>query len=111
MKLWKQINEKAVGILAGILITAIVSFGTFAFHLYDTIEHIVPEMGLKVAALDDTVKQINARPAIIEGKVNLMKQDIDNIKRDVEGIKQSQIRQQLTNEKIYLLLIQIKNGN
>lgn len=111
MKFWKQVKEKAVGILAGILIAAIVSFGTFAFHLYDTIEHIVPEMGLKVAALDDTVKQINARPAKIERKVGLMEKDVDNIKEDVRDNKDMLIQLQEDNKDILKLLIQIKNGN
>ena len=111
MKFWKQIKDKSVGILAGILIATIVGFGSFAFRLYDTVEHVVPAMGQRLNGMEDTIKNINSRPAKIERKVGLMEKDVDNIKDDVKDNKNMLIQLQQDNKDILKLLIQIKNGN
>ena len=103
----KKVKYYVINTVIGILVLGIFSLIPFYYTTRDTqAQHSdkINNLAKEVKNLNDTIRDNEQAPIVIQGEIKAMKKNIENI-------EQNQRRQEIQLKKIYDVLLEIKTND
>ena len=104
---WDKIKGYVISAVIGILVLGVCSLIPFYYMAKNTLAQHSKQINgnsIEVKKLNDTIKNNEQAPIVIQGEIKV-------IKKDIEHIKENQERQEVQLGKMYDILIEWKNNN
>ena len=102
-----KVKRSVLNTVIGIIVAGMFSLIPFYYYTKNTLaQHSekIDKLNVKVENLNDTIRDNEQAPIVIQGEIKAMKKDINHIQK-------SQEKHEKKLDKIYDLLIKIDNNN